>query len=168
MNNRKQKQRAGKREFIKMPCLLLVALLLTACSISPSYEKAGDMVSFSYGWGHDHGSEQYEITVTDTGVEYNKFVFNKAVYSQSVLLPAETIDDLDELIKQNRIWKWDGFNKKQKGMADGFGYHLEVVYENKTLKSHGYGYTPQGFEDGSKAIEEFFKIIDRKIEDGEY
>ena len=151
-----------------MPFLFFVVLLLTACSLTPSNEEAGDMVSFSYGWGHDHGSEQYEITVTAAGVEYNKFVFNKAEYSQSIVLPAEVIDDLDELIKQNQIWKWNGFKKEMKGMTDGFGYHLEVVYENKTLYSRGYGYTPKGFEDGAKAIEEFFIIIDRKITNGEY
>ena len=162
---------AGIRIFSISLVLSLAILMLTACvqgRVMPSNEELGRMVSFSYGWGHDHGSEEYQITVTDTGVEYMKFVFNKPEHDSVVLLPGETADDLSELIRLNQIWSWNGFDKTQQGIADGFGFHLEVVYENRTLYSRGYGYTPQGFEEGSEAIEEFFADIERRIANGEF
>lgn len=118
----------------------------------------GKIVGIQYSYGSFNGG-YYDYKLTDengkahfvaqggNGVELN---IDKEV-DPSVL------EKLAEIINDYGIYRWDGFNKSDDDILDGFSFSLEVIYDDgKSIHANGYMKYPQNFDVCDSALTEVF------------
>lgn len=125
----------------------------------------GDLQSVIFRYGSDNVTE-YELTTLGLIGENSERKALLYVRKNDVLLdgyPIEVRDgrllSFDMLAKENDLSAWEGDYNSQEMVADGDGYYLSMQYENDYLFSSGYMAFPEGYEQGSKAIIDFFETL---------
>lgn len=67
----------------------------------------------------------------------------------------DDIQTLASIIRQNKVDKWDGFQKYEPGILDGMDFVLSVKYDNgDSISAKGYMQWPDGYWKGRDAIQE--------------
>jgi len=119
----------------------------------------GEIVGIEYSYGSYHGGyREYEIYIKNdktylvakggNGIDLN---INKRI-DNSVL------EDISEIIEDNKIYKWYGFDKSDKHILDGYSFSLIVKYKDgKEEKAHGYMKYPSNYEEGHKALSDYLE-----------
>ncbi len=70
------------------------------------------------------------------------------------------IDRLINLINDNELIKWNGFNKNNESVLDGDSFSLNVKYNNgKEIEAYGYMIWPENYKYVKKEIEMLFDSI---------
>ena len=69
--------------------------------------------------------------------------------------------NLDAVLKEQKVYKWNGFHKSAKHVLDGEGFGLYATYLNgkepETIKASGSNSFPDGYWEVSKVIGKYFK-----------
>ncbi|MBR3116773.1 MAG: hypothetical protein IKF36_02735 [Bacilli bacterium] len=142
--------------------VLLVAIIsILAIVLIPKNKEYGDIESFTYNFGSGEGS-YYEFNIN---IENDKYIFTGKGYSSSDLnikkeLSTSDMKELSNIIKDNNITSWDGFDREKKDILDGDSFKLIVKYKNgEKIVANGYMLYPDNYREASKKLEEFlFKI----------
>lgn len=74
-------------------------------------------------------------------------------------LPAdeELMQELQMLIDQHELRKWDGFSQTDSTVLDGSGFFLNITFaDGSGITAHGSNSFPDGFSDAKSAIDELF------------
>lgn len=154
---------------MKKKILFIVAMLLiiTMCSsflVSYSAVKAyGELQNFSYSYGSFFGG-YYDYTLsTITDDNGNEQIYLR--YETSNMAKPEVkagfvsqsdMKKLNELIHKYRIERWNGFDKYNDGILDGYGFGLRAGYENKTITAQGYERRPLRYNEAHAALLSYF------------
>ena len=73
------------------------------------------------------------------------------------------LEELAEIIKSNGICSWNGFNERDPGVLDGYGFNLTANFENGILTASGYMRYPNNYKVGHKVLHSYFeKLSDSK------
>lgn len=68
------------------------------------------------------------------------------------------MDSINALCEKYQIHKWDGFDKINREVLDGYGFSLSAKYENnKHINAHGSNSFPAGYHQFSSELEELIK-----------
>ena len=140
--------------------LVISVFLITGCN--KSNEIKSDIVSFKYYYGSGEGSI-YEYTLS---LKEDKVVFTAKGYNDVNLNIEKEIDksylkELANIINENKIYEWNGFNKHNKDVLDGYGFYLEVNYENgEVIKANGYMEYPKNYDKSDKVLTAFLESIE--------
>ena len=70
------------------------------------------------------------------------------------------LDELEQVIRENRINEWNDFCKLDMCMCSGNSWTLHVTYKDtldEYIHAMGHSEAPEGFEEGKKALETFFE-----------
>ena len=71
------------------------------------------------------------------------------------------MDKLDNLIKENNITDWDGFDKYAKDIEDGNSFSIQIGYDNgDNYYANGYMIFPDNYNEVHEKIIEFFDSIE--------
>ena len=78
----------------------------------------------------------------------------RGIYGEDVT--EETLNDLEELIIEQQIYKWDGFHKKDSALYEiSYDFHLKIEYKNgETIDASGYMIFPKDYHLFNEAVEE--------------
>ncbi|WP_022766736.1 hypothetical protein [Butyrivibrio sp. XPD2006] len=125
-------------------------------------EPEGDITAFYYDYGSYFGGyytyelvRRYDGTVAFTATGGNGVDLDIYTYVDSSCL-----DELTEIVNESRIYTWNGFNKSDNGLMDGYGFSLAAGYsDGRILSAHGYGKEPSSYNEGHKALTAFFEKL---------
>lgn len=146
----------------KVILTLLFAVILISITGCTSKQKIdSDIISFKYHYGsYSPGYYDYDISVIDEKVIFNAKGYNDVNFDVEKLIDKSYLEELTKIINDNEIYKWNGFDKSDKNILDGYDFNLEVNYSNgKSLKAHGYMKYPKNYNEGHKALSEFLEHI---------
>ena len=123
--------------------LVISVFLITGCN--KSNEIKSDIVSFKYYYGGYHGGYyKYNISKVEDDIIFTAKGSNGIKLDGIKLDIDKKIDksylkELSKIINENKIYEWNGFNKHNKDVQDGYGFSIEVNYENgEVIKANGY------------------------------
>ncbi len=70
---------------------------------------------------------------------------------------------LEDIIRQNKIYEWDGFKKNNSMALDGKGFSLSAKFSSgETIEARGTNSFPNGYRDGDIAIYNIFDALIRR------
>ena len=117
--------------------------------------------NFTYNYGSYNGG-YYEYNIKNKN---KKNIFTAKGYNGVNLNINKEIDEyyleqLSKIIKETNIESWNGFNKKDNKILDGYSFNLKVEYKNgKTINASGYMKYPKNYKNTHKKIVKFLKSI---------
>jgi hypothetical protein len=137
---------------------VVIALFLWRSPVTNT-EMTGDIEKFRYDFGSYFGGyysyeleRRYDGTVAfeasgGNGVELNIYTYIDPAY----------LEELAQIVNESGIYTWNGFNKSDDGLMDGYGFTLEASYsDGRTLTADGYGKEPGSYNVGHQALSDFF------------
>ena len=154
----KQKKNDKKKNIISivLVCVTVIVVVVTALSIILNKKKeeqryTGEIVSFSFHHGsYFAGYANYNIEQKDGKVFYTAKGYNS--------LNFDINKEIDDVIQKYNVASWNGFNKSDDGVMDGYSFSLKVVYENGAeLTASGYMKYPNNY---NEATDEFSRIFE--------
>jgi len=114
---------------------------------------SGRLLEFSYSFGSFHGGElSYRIFEEDGKVYFTGWGANGISLDARGEVPGETLSDIQRIIEENNIERWDGFDEADWDIHDGYSFLLTAEYEDRTLSAKGYMRYPSGYETGHLAL----------------
>ena len=149
-----------KKIIIGAILILIVGVLLLVCyKKQEKYE--GNIVSFEYNYGsYNGGYYNYKIYKQDDKS------FIKAIGMDGIELNLDkevddtVLKDISKIVKDNKIYKWNGFDKKDSHILDGYGFTLKIKYsDGKEIKANGYMKYPNNYEINHKILVDYLELL---------
>ncbi len=155
-------------------CFLMITLSLVACGFSEEgrdnmndtndpnsgvgTDEAGRLISFEYMFStFRYRPFVYSIRreISENGDE--RIFFKADGYSNGLIdvdteIDETVIDQLVGIIEEENIFAWDGFDRHNKDVRDGFSFSLRVEFENKKIKASGYMEYPENFKESHERL----------------
>ena len=138
-----------------MKKLIALGIILLCFGCTKKIES--DITSFTYTLGYGlGGSCTYIVEAKDEKAIYKINCYGMNTTEEEKEVDASYLKELQKIIDENEIYKWDGFDKSDDGVMDGSGFSLNVSYANgKSIKAHGYMKYPSNYQAGHKALLDF-------------
>ena len=145
----------------------VVTLLLALFLGRAKPVKIGEIEYFHFGYNSGsmvNASVSYTLNLKD-GV-YTASV--KPLYEPEEATKTVTVDDsfareLERLLVQYKVGKWNGFHKFNKMVMDGSNFGLSVIMTDGTsLDAHGYMKWPKNYSEVRNGIEALFGRLEHK------
>lgn len=132
-------------------------------TLRPQASTAESDIAFDYFCYSNSGSSTYEIYSYEVGKDEETgelvVIYELHCGNETYELPAdaELMQELQLLIDQHELRKWDGFSKTDSMVLDGSGFSLEVDFADGTsIAARGSNSFPDGFGEAQSAIDELF------------
>ena len=143
--------------------IIMCIFLLTGCFKKEVRVENLKSLHYSYstGW-HANASISYDVESND-GKYYVKVKDDGMDPEDARKYEVEKykINQLESLLNEIEIYKWDGFNKSDKDVLDGNSFSFSVNFgDHKSISAHGYMMYPKGYREKTDAIELWFYKID--------
>ncbi len=115
-------------------------------SFSYSYGSLKDgMTAFVIKEDSDELSLLYQKTSLSDGKEIRS----------EMRIPLSMAQKLKGIIRDGRIYLWNGFNKSNSVIVSGRCFSLSAVFDNLTLKAEGVVMTPPGYDENHVLLVNF-------------
>ncbi len=130
--------------------------------------RDGSIVEFSFGHGSGMGGDiEYTLKRQDNlallSINRTGPLFSKGGDVKKTV-DGKYLDRLADIINENEVVKWDGFDRSDNGVLDGGGFVLKITYDDgKTIEAHGYMMFPDNYDVVSDKFEELFSEIEKSI-----
>ncbi len=147
-----------KRVLLSIICIIFTIIIAGCEKSDKNYDK---ITNFTYNYGSYNGG-YYEYNIKK---KKKKNIFTAKGYNGVNLNINKEIDEyyleqLSKIIKETDIESWNGFNKKDNKILDGYSFNLKVEYKNgKTINASGYMKYPKNYKNTHKKIVKFLKSI---------
>jgi len=142
------------------------------------FEYEGETGSESYGdvYASDYSEEDITYFIPDEyegnyqygddykyypggGIEYEDILDEGGNYlriSKDIKLTKADMKKLRDIIIDQDIVSWNGFNQSLKGVVDDYGFSLEITYEDGSkITAQGYGKSPKNYNESVKVLNGF-------------
>jgi len=149
---------------IRLLIIACVAFFLGGCLRKKPKENESilkDIINFSFNYSVGYAMNcqcSYKIDYID-----NKFI---ASYKKNGIpeedrlkkeISSEKIKELENLLNNYKVYKWDGFNKSDKNVLDGDDFSLSITtLDKRHIRASGYESYPDNYGEVNKEIQNFF------------
>ena len=107
---------------------------------------------------YDQDSDNYKY-YPGGGIEYEDILDEGGNYlriSKDIKLTKADMKKLRDIIIDQDIVSWNGFNQSLKGVVDDYGFSLEITYEDGSkITAQGYGKSPKNYNESVKVLNGF-------------
>ena len=140
---------------------LLASLAILLC-VGCAKEINSDITSFSYNLDYGLGGYcSYNIDIIEEKVIYKKECIGTTTADLEKEIDKSYLAELKDLINENGIYKWDGFDKNNNNVMDGSGFTLAVHYANdESISAHGYMRFPSNYSEVKGKLLDFLDKLD--------
>ncbi len=147
-----------KNKVLLVMTMLMTIITLTACRKSNSN---ADIISFDYSYGSFHsGYHMYSINMKNGEVTFKASGYNGVDLDVNKKIDKSYLERLSQIINDNNINEWNGFDERDENVLDGYSFSLRVVYDNgKNITSSGYMKYPKDYKKGHQALVDFLNEI---------
>ena len=128
----------------------------------PENLSSARILSISYEYGSYFGGYwEFDLSLDDGQVLFYAQGSNGIdLEIDGRIVPDSVFDELQNIITDNDIILWNGFSKQDTDILDGYGFALNIDYENGTkLSASGYMMEPGNYEQGHAALSEYFLAL---------
>ena len=141
----------------------LVAFLTLFFCFGCSKEINSDITSFNFGCDFGLGGYyHYQIRVEDDKVIFTKEAIGMTTENIEKEITKKDLEEIQKIINEQEIYKWNGFDKTDKNVLDGSGFNLSVNYSNgENIEAHGYMRYPKNFKEASDVLLEYLKTLEK-------
>ena len=75
-------------------------------------------------------------------------------------LEESVLKDISKIVQENRIYKWNGFSKKNDDISDGYTFSLTIKYnDGKEVKAYGHEKYPKNYENIHKILSNYLETV---------
>ena len=147
-----------KKNLLFLVFILFISIFLVGCGKEVYTEGIS---SFKYQFGsYNGGYYYYDISVKDDKVIYKAQGSNGVDLNINKEIDKKYLEELNDILNDNQVNLWDGFDKRDDSIMDGASFTLEVKYsDGKKLKALGYMKYPKNYDEAHEKIFEFLKGI---------
>lgn len=127
-------------------------------------EELGTIINFSYTSGSvAMMNHEYQLWTEGDKVYFKiGYGYLDVVDLETEVAPSVMVE-LQEILNEYKIYKWNGFNEKNEDITDGSEFKLYVKYDSDfEIDASGYMKFPKGFDQFDKAMDEFFDSLERE------
>lgn len=111
--------------------------------------------TFSFRYGDNQGFMEWYRYNKAQGLWLDRF--DGVMRTNRCKMAEEDLEELEAVIRSNRIDQWDGFCRLDACMCSGNSWALHVTYqEGATIHAMGHSKAPEGFAEGRNALGMFF------------
>ncbi|MDR2957859.1 MAG: hypothetical protein LBU61_06770 [Coriobacteriales bacterium] len=155
---------SAKPQTFMLTFAVVIALACFNCGfsgcISSPPEYLGDLHEFAYEYGSFNGGyRRFSITPSDNpdkgGYLLTAEGFNGVDLNVETYINQDDVDTLTSIIKDNNIYAWDGFDRSDYNILDGYSFSLKVVYTESSIIAGGYEKFPSNYKQGHAALSAF-------------
>lgn len=142
--------------------LLLSIFLFTSCGKKEPVKYKVHLTGFTYSYGN-YTKEYCDYSIISDNKTVTYRAHGKKEYSINIdkEIDYSYMDKLDNLIKENNITDWDGFDKYAKDIEDGNSFSIQIGYDNgDNYYANGYMIFPDNYNEVHEKIIEFFDSIE--------
>lgn len=139
-------------------CVIFVLFGMVGCK-KEVYE--GDITGFSYHYGSFNGGYyDYDITSKDGVFHFVAKGMNGVDLNIDKDIDSAEIEKLSKIIDQYQLTSWNGFDKSDNSIMDGYSFSLNIYYsDGKKVKASGYMKYPKNYTKAHDALEVYFKDL---------
>lgn len=147
-----------KKSNIKSLILLFVCgFIFTLCACEKNRaeipEDIGKLTAFSYEFGSFHGGYyDYIIQRKDGDLYLEGEGTNGADLDVHMKVDDQTLDDIVAILNKTDVYSWNGFDKRDNSILDGYSFSLSGTFERGDLSASGYEKYPQNYDAFHKAL----------------
>ena len=145
---------------MKLKKLLAAFTLLFCAGCSSKIESDITFFQFSQDYGLG-GYCVYIIKIEDNKVIYSKEAVGMETDSIEKEIDKKALEDIQKIINDKEIYKWNGFDRYDKDVLDGSGFSLIVNYSNgERISANGYMKYPTNYREGADALLEYLNKLE--------
>ncbi len=138
--------------------ILLTLLLCVGCAKKNNSDIIKFEFSLSAGLG---GGCEYTIEAKNEKTIYSKKCYGIEHDEFEKEIDNKHLKEINKIINEKKIYKWDGFDRSDKGVMDGSGFSLSVLYsDGKSISAHGYMKYPSNYKAGKQALLNYLAKLD--------
>ncbi len=143
--------------------LMALILALTGAQTAPARTDAA-LTAFSFNHGGMSMDQIFSYAVYERdGRMLADFDLYCRYEIEGVELDAADVEALRELIDENDLWSWNGFQKSNSYVLDGDSFGLSASFADGTeLSAWGSNAYPKGYSAGAQAICAYFEALMEK------
>lgn len=153
--------------FISLTVVFMLLICFVVSQINFPVKFAGDIISFKYEYGSGFGKYyKYKLLQTDEGIRftgsghYGMYEIEDATVN--TLLLDDSLTQLKDVIIENEISDWNGFNEQDITITDGCSFTLYIVFERGEIQAHGYERYPENYSRGDIALRNYIEKLMEK------
>ena len=154
--------------------LVVVAGAVTAIVLTNNNEPSGNnpggnmydghIKSFSFGRGYGlGGAVDFIMTKQDDGVLLKCGYYGEASDKNKNIektIDSKYLGELEQILSNNNIAEWNGFDESEDGVLDGSGFTLKIEYDDgSSINAHGYMRYPDNYDKVRDELDAFFKRL---------
>lgn len=114
--------------------------------------SVGNYTNASYSYDVELENGKYFAIYKADGVS-EEDAFKKEISKDTVL-------ELEKILNEYKIYKWDGFNKSDEDVLDGYSFSLNYWNQNKEdIHASGYMMYPNNYREFRSAIINFYNVL---------
>ena len=114
--------------------------------------------TFSFRFADTQGFMEWYRYNPQQGLWIDKF--DGVMQAKRCEMTEEALDELEAVIRENKINEWNDFCKLDLCMCSGNSWTLHVTYKDtmeEYIHAMGHSEGPEGFEEGRKALGAYFE-----------
>ncbi len=119
--------------------------------------------SLSYGYSTGraiNANVQYDIECKEKCIAKIKLDGVAEEDAKEVELDENKIKELISIFNNNKVYKWDGFQKSDKHVLDGNSFHFYLHEQNdRGISATGYMMYPKNYKIVRDKLDEFFQML---------
>lgn len=152
--------------------LILLSVILVCVNNKTRYEKRAlfmngmhntesEITNLKYEFGsYNGGYYKYEISKEDDIWILKATGSNGIKLNVKKEIDINDINNIQNIILKYNVIDWNGFNKSDKNVLDGYGFSLLINYSNEMkITVKGYMKYPKNYSDFEKEIHEYITEI---------
>lgn len=150
---------------LKVILILIVAALLTTCILlSKKDDKEVSLKSLSFS----SGSGMFKDSIEKFNMECKNNKCNATIKPKNlsdkeekkIEVDKKTKEKLESIITKYNIKEWDGYNKSDSRIMDGYSFNLNIQLEDSTkITAYGYMKYPKNYVEFRDEIEKIFNKL---------
>jgi hypothetical protein len=75
------------------------------------------------------------------------------------------LEDIVQIMEEEDIFSWDGFDRSNQEIRDGFSFELDARFENRDVRARGYMERPENFRQGHEKLADYLLRLAQSFDD---
>lgn len=155
-----------KKSIIILITIILLTIMIIGTGIfimnqTNNTREPKEIESFEYNYGsYNGGYRKYKIYMEDSKRYISANGNNSINFNIEREIDKSVFDDISKIISENKIYNWDGFDKSDPDILDGYSFKLKLKYiDGEEINAKGYMKYPKNYADGHKNLSDYLERI---------
>ena len=142
--------------------VIIIVVIVIFIKNKNSIKSIDNIKSFKYYYSTGNGINDnaiYEIKCSD---ECKAIIKPDGIPEEKqleVIINQDIVKDIEKILNQYKVYKWNGFNKRNSHVLDGRSFSMYITTKKSYISSSGYMKYPRHYNSVKKEIDKIFMGI---------